>query len=127
MWRRRRDPSYPSWSAYATGLTLVLVPSLLRAVTDAGNVRPLLLALAALAVLCSGLARRLQAPLVIGGLVLGIDAVVQLVPYLLAVYDAVPRWSLLAAIGLVLVLLGATYERRARELRALQRQIASFG
>lgn len=126
-WRRRRDPAYPSWRAYATGLTLMLVPSLVRAVSDAGNVRPLLLALAALLVLCSGLARRLQAPLVIGGLVLAIDALVQLAPFLVGVYDAVPRWSLLALIGLALVVLGATYERRARELRALQQQIASFG
>ncbi|MGZ4594354.1 MAG: SCO7613 C-terminal domain-containing membrane protein, partial [Actinomycetes bacterium] len=126
-WRRRRDPSYSSWRAYGTGLTLALVPSLVRAVTDAGNVRPLLLAAAALVVLCSGIARRLQAPLVIGGLVLVVDALVQLAPYLAAVYDAVPRWSLFALAGLLLVVLGATYERRARELRALQQQIASFG
>ena len=76
LWRRRREPAYSSWRAYATGLGLALGPSLLRAVTDAGNVRPMLLGLAAVMVLCSGIARRLKAPLVIGGGVLAIDAFV---------------------------------------------------
>lgn len=126
-WRRRQDPAYPSWRAYGSGLVLVLVPSLLRAVGDAGSTRPLLLGLAALVVLCSGLARRLQAPLAVGGGVLAVDAAVQLSPYLMSLYAAVPRWSLIAGTGLLLVLIGATYERRARELRALQQHIARFG
>jgi hypothetical protein len=126
MWRRRRDPAYSSWRAYATGLCLMLGPSLLRAVTDPGNLRPMLLGLAALVVLCSGIARRLKAPLVIGGGVLAIDAFVQLSPYLVAFYDAVPRWSVIAGAGLLLLIVGMTYERRARELQALHAQIARF-
>ncbi len=116
--RRRRDPSYRSWPAYAPGLALVLVPSLLRAVDDPGLWRPLLLGLTALAVLVVGVMRRLQAPLVIGGTVLAVDALVQLSPYLADLYDAVPRWTWIGASGLLLLVLGATYERRVRELRA---------
>jgi hypothetical protein len=69
--RRRRDPAYGSWAAYGSGLSLILVPSLLRAVTDSGDLRPLLLAVVAAAVLAAGVARRLQAPLVLGAAVLG--------------------------------------------------------
>ena len=125
--RRRRDPSYRSWPAYAPGLALVLVPSLLRAVDDPGIWRPLLLGLTALAVLVVGVMRRLQAPLVIGGTVLAVDALVQLSPYLADLYDAVPRWTWIGASGLLLLGLGATYERRVRELRALHDRISAFG
>jgi hypothetical protein len=125
--RRRRDPSYRSWPAYAPGLALVLVPSLLRAVDDPGLWRPLLLGLTALAVLVVGVMRRLQAPLVIGGTVLAVDALVQLSPYLADLYDAVPRWTWIGASGLLLLVLGATYERRVRELRVLQQRISAFG
>jgi hypothetical protein len=124
--RRRRDPAYSSWRAYGTGLSLALLPSLLRAVSDPGNVRPMLLGLSALLVLCSGIARRLKAPLVIGGGVLAVDAIVQLSPYLVAFYTAVPRWSVIAGTGLLLLLVGMTYERRARELQALHELISRF-
>jgi hypothetical protein len=125
--RRRRDPSYRSWPAYAPGLALVLVPSLLRAVDDPGLWRPLLLGLTALAVLLVGVVRRLQAPLVIGGVVLAVDALVQLSPYLADLYAAVPRWSVIGAIGLLLLGLGATYEARVRDVRLLHERISAFG
>jgi hypothetical protein len=126
LWRRRREPTFSSWRAFGTGLGLAMGPSLLRAVADPGNLRPMLLGLAALVVLCSGIARRQKAPLVLGGIVLAIDGVVQLSPYITAFYAVVPRWSLIAAAGLLLLTLGMTYERRARELRALQHQISRF-
>jgi hypothetical protein len=125
--RRRRDPSYRSWPAYAPGLALVLGPSLLRAVDDPGVWRPLLLGLAALAVLGVGVARRLQAPLVLGGLVLAVDALVQLSPYLADLYDAVPRWTVIGTAGLLLLGLGATYEHRVRDVRLLHERISAFG
>ncbi|HEX6936190.1 MAG TPA: hypothetical protein VF227_06695, partial [Actinomycetes bacterium] len=126
-WRRHRDPEYRSWPAYAPGLGLALVPSLLRAVTDAGNLRPLLLGLAALTVLLLGVARRLQAPLLIGGSVLAVDALVQLAPYLVAVYDVVPRWVTIGLAGLLLLGAGATYEQRVHDLRRVGRHVARLG
>jgi hypothetical protein len=125
--RRRRDPACGSWQAYGSGLSLVLVPSLLRAVTDAGDLRPLLLALTALAVLAVGVARRLQAPLILGGLVLAMDALVQLAPYLVIAYDAAPRWVTIGLLGLALVGAGATYEQRVRDLQRVGRHVARLG
>jgi hypothetical protein len=124
--RRRRDPAYGSWPAYGSGLSLVLVPSLLRAVTDSGDLRPLLLAVVAAAVLATGVARRLQAPLALGAAVLAIDALVQLAPYLAAAYDAVPRWVTIGALGLALLGAGATYEQRVRDLRRVGRRVAGL-
>jgi hypothetical protein len=125
--RRRRDPAYGSWRAYGSGLSLALVPSLLRAVTDAGDLRPLVLAVAAAGVLAAGVARRLQAPLALGAAVLVIDALVQLAPYLAAAYDAVPRWVTIGALGLALLGAGATYEQRVRDLRRVGRRVAGLG
>jgi hypothetical protein len=124
--QRRRDPELSSWRAYGPGLSLALVPSLLRAVTDSGDLRPLLLGLAALAVLGLGVGRRLQAPLLLGGAVLAVDAVVQLAPSLVAVYDAVPRWVTIGTVGLLLVGAGATYERRVQDLRRVGRSIGAL-
>jgi hypothetical protein len=125
--RRRRDPAYGSWAAYGSGLSLILVPSLLRAVTDAGDLRPLLLAVVAAGVLAAGVARRLQAPLVLGAAVLATDALVQLAPYLAAAYDAVPRWVTIGVLGLALLGAGATYEQRVRDLRRVGRRVAGLG
>ena len=125
LWRRR-DPAYSSWRAYGAGLGLALVPSLIRALSDPGNLRPMLLGLAAAVVLCSGIARRLKAPLMLGGAVLAVDAVVQLSPHLVLFYSAVPRWSMIAGAGLLLLFVGMTYERRAQELLALRQQVSRF-
>ena len=125
--RRRRNQAYRSWPAYAPGLALALVPSLLRAVTDAGELRPFLLGVAALAVLGLGVARRLQAPLVIGATVLAVDATVQLAPYLATAYDAMPRWVTIGLVGLVLLAAGATFEQRLRDLRRMGRHVTGLG
>ncbi len=125
--RRRREPAYRSWHAYAPGLGLALVPSLVRAVTDAGELRPFLLGVAALAVLGVGVARRLQAPLVIGATVLAVDATVQLAPYLATAYDAVPRWVTIGVVGLLLLAAGATFEQRLRDLRRMSRHVTGLG
>jgi hypothetical protein len=125
--RRRQDRTYASWRAYGPGLSLAFLPSLLRAVTDAGDLRPLLLGLAALAVLGLGVARRLQAPLLVGGGVLAVDALVQLAPYLVAVYEVAPRWLTIGLVGLLLLVSGATYEQRVRDLRRVGREVARLG
>ncbi|HEU4913318.1 MAG TPA: hypothetical protein VFV76_15625 [Actinomycetes bacterium] len=127
LYRRHQDSAYPSWRAYGTGLTLALVPSLLRAVTDAGDLRPFLLGLAALTVLALGVARRLQAPLLLGGGVLAVDALVQLAPYLAAAYDVMPRWLTIGIVGLLLLASGARYEQRVRDLRRVGRHVARLG
>jgi hypothetical protein len=103
------------------------VPSLLRAVTDSGNARPLLLAVVATGVVAVGAVRRLQAPLLLGAVVLAVDALVQLAPYLVEAYQVVPRWVTIGSLGLLLLVAGATYERRVRDLRRVGRHVARLG
>ncbi|MEU6157982.1 hypothetical protein [Streptomyces sp. NPDC047130] len=125
--RRRRDAAVSSWSAYAPGLAAGLLPSLLAAWADAHATRPLLLGLAALAVTVAGAVRRLQAPLVLGGAVLVLDALHELAPYLVQALGALPRWAPPAAAGLLLLLLGSTYERRLRDARRAREALRRMG
>ncbi|MEU0412582.1 hypothetical protein ABZ307_32810 [Streptomyces griseorubiginosus] len=118
--RRRRVPETSSWTAYGPGLAATLLPSLVMAWDDPGWTRPLLLGLAALSLTLMGGGYSLQAPLVLGGSVLTLDALHELAPYIVQVADALPRWVPPALAGLLLLALGATYERRIRDVRRMR-------
>lgn len=114
--RRRAHPSMGSVEAYAGGLLLALVPSLLRSLVDPEPFRGLLVLLAASAVVVVGAGARLRAPLAVGGAVAAVEAVHLLAPYA----AALPRWLVLAAAGALLVGAGATYEQRLRDAARLR-------
>ncbi|WP_405689202.1 SCO7613 C-terminal domain-containing membrane protein [Streptomyces sp. NBC_00057] len=118
--RRRRDPEASSWTAYGAGLAATLVPSLFTAWADPHWVRPLLLGVAALVITLSGARLRLQALLLLGGAVLALDALHELAPYVVQVVGALPRWLPPALAGVLLLVVGATYEQRLRDARRLK-------
>ena len=93
--RRRAVPTTASFAAYGPGLSALLLPSLLASYAGSPLWRPLLLAGVALVVVLLGARGRLQAPLVVGGAVLAADAV-------------------------LLLVVGATYEQRLRDLTRLR-------
>ncbi|WP_326812066.1 hypothetical protein OIE62_09530 [Streptomyces scopuliridis] len=121
--RRRRDREASSWTAYGPGLAATLLPSLLAAWGDPDWPRPLLLGLAALALTLAGARLRLQAPLVLGGAALALDALHELAPYVAQMVGVLPRWLPPALAGLLLLAVGATYEQRLREARRLRRTL----
>ncbi len=125
--RRRRDAAVSSWTAYGSGLAVTLVPSLLAAWDDRHWLRPLALGVAALVVTLAGARHRLQAPLVLGPAVLALVALHELAPYLTQVVGALPRWAPPALAGLVLLVLGATYEQRLRDARRLREALGRLG
>jgi hypothetical protein len=107
-----------SWASYGSGLTLGLLPSLAAVLAGDGDdlKRPLLLGLVSLVVLLVGARTRLRAPLVVGAFVLGLDTLTQIGPYV----AALPRWVSIGGAGVLLLALGATFERRLRDLRRLR-------
>ncbi len=118
--RRRRDPAVSSWGAYGAGLAATLLPSLVTAWGDAHWLRPMLLGVGALVVTLLGARYRLQAPLLLGGVVLALDALHELAPFVLQVLGVLPRWLPLALAGVVLLAAGATYEQRLRDVRRVR-------
>jgi hypothetical protein len=125
-WRRRRSANPSSWVAYGPGLSSTMLPSLIAGYADPDWRRSLALGVAALAVLLAGARHRLQAPTLIGGVVLAGVAVHELAPYVAELLLAIPRWVPIAVGGLLLVIVGATYEARLRNLRALRDKLAKM-
>ncbi|MFG2005778.1 SCO7613 C-terminal domain-containing membrane protein [Spirillospora sp. NPDC048911] len=105
---------------------MTFVPSLAVAWSDPGLTRPLLLGIAAFAVTLAGARTRLQAPLLLGGGVLVLNAAHELAPALLELVGQGPRWAPIAVTGLALLFMGATYEHRIRDLRRLRTSIAAM-
>lgn len=105
-----------SWRSYGPGLALGLLPSLLAAVSVGGGWRLLLLGTAALVVLLLGARGRLQAPVVLGGGVLAVLAVDLVFPYIVAGFALSP-WLPLGLAGALLLFVGATYDRRRRDVQ----------
>ncbi|MEQ4724389.1 hypothetical protein [Nonomuraea sp. B19D2] len=119
-WWRRRGAPVSSWAAYGAGLSFTMLPSLVAVYSDTEWRRSLALGVLALAVLFAGARFRLQAPTVIGAVVVAGVAVRELAPYVSELFLAVPRWVPIAVGGLLLVVVGATYEARMRDLRRLR-------
>jgi hypothetical protein len=124
-WHRRGRES--SWVTYGPGLAVLLLPSLVASLPDHSWVRPLLLGVAAVAITVAGARARLRAPLAMGAAVAVVDAGHELAKALSHLGGSVPGWVPIAVSGAVLLSIGATYEARLRNLRALRKAFASMG
>jgi trimeric autotransporter adhesin len=78
------------------------------------------------AVVLAGARLRLQAPLVLGAVVLAAHAVVHLAPYVAALYAQAGLWVTLACVGAVLLTVGAQYERRLNQVRSVGLRLAAL-
>jgi len=116
----RRHPDESSWRGLATPLTLGVGPSLVVALQEPTSVRALLVALVGLALVAVGVRLEWGAPLVIGGVAVGLVALVNIAPYA----AAVPRWVLFGTAGVALLALGVTWERRRQDLQMVHRYAA---
>jgi hypothetical protein len=113
----RARPDLRSWVAYGPALAAGFLPSLAMIISVPGSPgRRLALGAAAIVVVVLGSITRRQAPVVIGGLVLVIVALHELV----LLWQLLPGWIPLAAGGVLLVGLAITYERRRRDLARLR-------
>ena len=118
----RTRPELGSWPAVGVGLALLLLPSLVFDFASNNELwRVIALGVIALAVLLAGVRFRLQAPVLLGGVVLIVHAVAQLWPWIASIYESVSGlwWLWLAIVGVLLIVIAATYERRIREVKAV--------
>lgn len=119
-------PAARSWPWFAPGLLVLLVPSLLLDVTESPLWRVVGLGVVATVVIVVGAVRRLQAPFVIGAVVLLVHAIAQLWPWISLAYGAVPWWLWLGIGGTVLIVLAARYEQRIGNLKAIALGISAL-
>lgn len=121
-WLRVQRPVTSSWIAYGPGLVIAFAPTTSIAIAHDELPRTLLAIGGGLVSLAIGAQRRLQAPLLLGAAtmaVIGIDAIAPAAAGL-------PRWIPLAIVGLLLVWVGATAERRLAQARQLRDLIGQF-
>ncbi|HSP51369.1 MAG TPA: hypothetical protein VLO00_00610, partial [Cryobacterium sp.] len=119
-------PRARSWPWLAPGLLVLLAPPLLQDVTESALWRIVLLGLVATVVIVVGLVRKLQAPFVIGAIVLLVHGVAQLWPWISLAYGAVPWWLWLGAGGILLIVLAARYEQRIANFKAIALNISAL-
>jgi hypothetical protein len=112
LWAVLRQAT-PTLVALLPGLVLAVAPSLPWAMADPTSARGLLVSAAGLALLGAGTALRWLAPFLVGAGVVAVMALVHLIPFA----DALPRWVVLTAVGVVLLGVGITWEARVRDLR----------
>jgi hypothetical protein len=112
-----------SWLALGPAIVLALGPSLALAVQHNDPVRSVLVAAAALAVVLIGAQQRLQAPLMIGSAALLILAIDTFGP----AAARLPRWVPLAIAGVVLMWVGARFERSREAMQRASRTFQHFG
>jgi hypothetical protein len=108
MWRT----DISSHKALSAGLGLALVPTLLQVLLDPVSLRALLLGLACLLLVSVGVLQKWAAPLLAGA---SVGAVVVLREAAYA--DVVPQWVVIGLVGVLLTVVGVTWERRLAELR----------
>ena len=102
-----------SWAAEGAAVAVALVPSALVVVADPTALRLVLVVLAAAALTVAGTLLHRQAPFVVGAAVLLFVTVGRLAPYT----PLLPRWLTLGTVGLLLLVVGATYDRRRMQAR----------
>jgi hypothetical protein len=102
-----------SWAAEGPAVCVGLVPSALVVVADPTALRLVLVLAGATVLTVAGTVLHRQAPFVVGAGVLLFVAVGRLAPYA----PLLPRWVTLGTAGLLLLVVGATYERRRQQAR----------
>jgi len=102
-----------SWAAEGAAAGVALVPSALVVVAEPTGLRLVLVITAACVLVAAGTLLHRQAPFVVGAGVLLLVAVGRLAPYT----PLLPRWLTLGTAGVLLLVLGGTYERRRQQAR----------
>ncbi|MGH3427012.1 MAG: SCO7613 C-terminal domain-containing membrane protein, partial [Mycobacteriales bacterium] len=116
----QRRPSQTSWVTFWPALLIGVTPSLgLVLFAKADPLRALLLGTAALGIMTIGTFTGRQAPFVLGAVAVAVVAVRMVTPLLPRLSADLPVWVPLAGAGVLLVIVGASYERGRRDMRRL--------
>ena len=112
-----------SWLNLGPAVALGLLPTLALAIARNDDGRAVAVGIAALAVLLVGARQQLQAPIVLGAIVLLTLGLDKLGPQAVRL----PRWIVLAMAGALLLWVGTTFERRRDDVQRAARHLADLG
>jgi hypothetical protein len=121
-----RDRAARSWPNLGPGIVVLLAPALLADFGGTELWRVITLGVLAVVIVVGAAVFRLQAPLVVGGVVLIAHALAQSWPWIQGLYSAVPWWIWLGVGGVVLIAVAARYEHRVRNLKSFVGSITAL-
>jgi hypothetical protein len=117
-----KKPDTSTWALIGPGLAVSLLPSVPQSLAEPTELRALLLAAGALAVLAVGIRLRWQAPFVAGATILTLLVLFNIGPYA----NAAPRVVVIAVVSAVLLGVGITWEDRVRDGRRIVTYVRSM-
>lgn len=121
LWTMRKS-DVRTLRALGPGVALTLLPSLPQALDEPTSLRALLLGVLSVALIAVGLSRKWQA-LFVGGVVVALLLVVANIgPWALGL----PRWVLIASLGALAIGVGATWESRVRNGKAVASYVSGM-
>jgi hypothetical protein len=112
-----------SWAAEGAAVGVALVPTAFVVVAEPTALRLVLVVAGGAVLTAGGALLHRQAPFVLGAAALAFVVLGRLGPYA----PLLPRWIVLAAAGLLLLVVGATYERRRQQAREAVAWVAQMG
>lgn len=111
-----------SWVTYGPALVVAFAPTVWLAFTQPGSIRPLAGLVAGALVLVGGAIWGKRALVDVGAAVVVALGLQQIAP----VVGAIPNWATIGATGVVLIAVGATFEQRRRDLKAVLRSYSAL-
>lgn len=122
----RRTPAAHSWGWIAPGIVVLLVPTLIATFTEPFVWRLVALGAASIATIIVGALGRLQAPLILGSVIVLVHALRTFAPQLVLVYQSTEWWVWAVVGGAIILFLGFTFEKRIRDLKNVTSRIAAL-
>ncbi|CAN5582382.1 hypothetical protein BH10ACT7_BH10ACT7_19590 [soil metagenome] len=122
----RRSPTARSWAWVAPGLLVLLLPSLIATFVEQPVWRLVALGVACIAAIVVGALRRLQAPLIIGAIIVLIHGLRTFAPAIRTVYELTEWWVWAVVGGAIVLFLGLTFEKRVRDLKNVTERVSSL-
>ncbi|WP_426571882.1 SCO7613 C-terminal domain-containing membrane protein [Aquihabitans sp. McL0605] len=111
-----------SWVTYGPALVVALAPTVWLSFTQPGAVRPLVALVAGAVVLVGGVASGRRALVDVGAATVILLGLHQIAP----VVGSMPNWATIGATGVLLLAVGATFEQRRRDLKAVLRRYTAL-
>lgn len=111
-----------SWITYGPALVVGLAPTVWLSFTTPGSVRPLTGLVAGALVLVGGVTWGKRALVDVGTVAVVALAFEQIAP----VVGEIPNWATIGATGILLIAVGATFEQRRRDLKAVLRKYSAL-
>lgn len=124
--RLAREPQARSWVWLAPGILVLLVPSLVATFVDQPVWRLVGLGVACVVLVLVGALRKLQAPLILGAVVVIVHAIRTFSPQIVAVYQLTEWWVWAVVGGAIIIFVAVTFERRMRDLTSLGGRISAL-